>query len=102
MKKGQSYKRSGPNCGNCKGEGSKARTSAIRADAKDRMLDVAAEAWATWKKTPRAPNRVSAVAKRVNAECPDDIRATTRRKQIESQWVKRNEKEILARVDRMQ
>lgn len=100
MKKGQSYKRGGPNCGNCKGEGSKARTKAVRADAKDRMLDVAAEAWATWKKTHKAPNRVSAVAKRVNAECRDEINATTRRDQIESQWVKRNEKEILARLDR--
>jgi hypothetical protein len=64
------------------------------------MLEVAAKAWAAWKKTHIAPNRISAVAERVNAECLDEILVTTRKHRIESLWVKRNEAKILEHVER--
>lgn len=100
MKSGQVYKRGGASCSNCRGQVSKARTSDTRINAKDRMLNVAAEAWATWKKTHKTPDRYLAVSKRVNAKCPKEVLITTRKDQIESLWVKRNEREILARVER--
>jgi hypothetical protein len=99
-KRGQVYKRGGPSCGICRSESSKARTSDARADAKDRMLRVAAEAWTDWKKSNRTPDRNAAVANRVNAKCKKDIYITTRRSRIEPLWVKRNEKAILARAER--
>lgn len=99
-KRGQVYKRGGPSCGICRSESSKACTSDARADAKDRMLRVAAEAWTDWKKSNRTPDRYAAVAERVNTKCKKDIYITTRRRRIEPLWVKRNEKAILARAER--
>jgi hypothetical protein len=98
MKSGQVYKRGGPSCGECKGQVSKARTSDTRKDAKRRMLDIAAEAWAAWTQSHKSPDRHSAVAIRINAKCRNEIYVTTRKHRIESLWVKRNENEILARV----
>ena len=103
VKSGQLYKRGGASCGNCKGESSKARTSDIRKEAKGRMLDVATAAWAIWKKSHRTPDRYAAVmgtASTPNARVT--IYATTRNHRIETIWVKRNEREIVARVARMQ
>jgi hypothetical protein len=102
VKSGQSYKRGGPNCGECRAEGSKARTSDIRAKAKSRMLDVAAEAWATWKKCNRTPDKYSAVESQVNSKCSAEIFITTRKHRIETVWVKRNEREIVARIAQIQ
>jgi hypothetical protein len=99
VKRGQAYKRGGPNCGNCRGQISKARTSDARSDAKRHMLAVAAEAWAAWKKSHRTPDRYSTVANRVNAKCPKEVFITTRKHRIEPLWVKRNEKEILALLE---
>jgi hypothetical protein len=99
MKSGQTYKRGGPNCGNCRGQVSKTRTSDARSDAKDRMLGAAAEAWAAWKRGHRTPERYSTVANRVNAKCPQEIIITTRKHRIEPLWVKRNETKILERVE---
>lgn len=98
-KSGQVYKRGGASCGNCKGETAKARTNDVRDCAKRRMLDVAAEAWGGWKKSNRNPDRLSAVANRVNARCPADVFITTRKHRIEPLWVKRNEKAIVERVN---
>jgi hypothetical protein len=100
-KSGQEYKRGGASCGNCRNESSKASTSDTRAIAKGRMLDVAAEAWAAWKRSHRTPDRYSAVANRVNGRCKPEIHITTRKHRIESLWVKRNEKEILSRAQRV-
>jgi hypothetical protein len=100
VKSGQVYKRGGANCGNCRGEVAKARTSDARTVAKDRMLRDAAAAWTDWKKSNRTPDRYAAVADRVNAKCKKDIYITTRRSRIEPLWVKRNEKAILARAER--
>lgn len=100
VKSGQVYKRGGANCGNCTGEVAKARTCDVRADAKERMLKVAGEAWIDWKKSNRTPDRYAAVANRVNAKCKREINTTTRKDRIESLWVKRNEKAILARTER--
>jgi hypothetical protein len=96
---GQGYKRGGPNCGNCKGEVSKVRTSDIRNNAKERMLKVAAESWAAWKKSHRTPDRYLAVINRLNADCRDQILITTRKERVSSVWAKRNEKEIQKRVE---
>lgn len=101
MKSGQSYKRGGPSCGDCRGEVSKARTSDTRSDAKARMLETAAEAWTDWKKSNRTPDRYAAVASRVNAKCKREIYITTRKDRIEALWVKRNETKILERVNRI-
>jgi hypothetical protein len=101
-KSGQVYKRGGANCGNCRGEVAKARTSDARTDAKYRMLKVAGEAWADWKKSNRTPDRYAAVANRVNTKCKKEIYITTCRDRIEPLWAKRNEKEIIARVSETQ
>jgi hypothetical protein len=98
-KTGQAYKRGGPSCRSCKGVDSKERTRAQRETAKARMIDIAARAWASWKRTNRTPDRHAATAARVNAECPEEIGVTTRRDRIEPLWVRRNEKEILERVE---
>lgn len=96
---GQVYKHGGPSCGNCKGVDSKERSSDSRAEARKRMWEVAACASADWKRTHRTPDRFSAVADRVNAECRKEIFITTRKDRIGPIWVKRNEKEIQERVE---
>lgn len=101
LKQGQSYKRGGPSCGKCKGAESKERTQGIRETAKSRMLDVAAKAWTSWKRSNRTPERYAAVAARVNADCKGEIRITTRKDRIEPLWVKRNEKEIAQRTEKL-
>jgi hypothetical protein len=99
MKSGQEYKRGGPSCGNCRGQVSMSRTSDTRRGAKDRMLEVAAEVWATWKKSHKSPDRYLAVANRVNSKCSKEVLITTRKHRIESLWVKRNEAKILAQIE---
>jgi hypothetical protein len=63
------------------------------------MLKVATEAWVAWKRSNRTPDRYLAVINRVNAKCPQDVLITTRKQRVEPLWAKRNEKEILKRVE---
>ncbi len=100
MKSGQIYKRGGASCGNCRGQVAKARTSDTRNDAKDRMLNTASEAWSGWKKSHKTPDRYLSVANQVNTKHPKEAFITTRKHRIEPLWVKRNEREILARAER--
>jgi hypothetical protein len=98
-KANQLYKRRGPRCGDCKGKGPGERTSERRREARNRMLDVAARAWALWKPSRSESNRHAAVAARVNAKCRDDIFTTTGKDWISSLWVSRNEKAIIVRLN---
>jgi hypothetical protein len=63
------------------------------------MWEAAARAWADFKPTHRTPDRFSAVANRVNAECKIDILITTRKDRIGPLWVKRNEKDIVRQAE---
>jgi hypothetical protein len=83
----------GVRCPTCKPKGSAVSKKAVRDLKRSAMVEAAAEAWDSWTKSNRNPDRHEWVSRQVNKGCGTSI---------QRKWVVQNEKSILRRMEELQ